>query len=172
MYIDEQSLGFRISSFDEGTLVDLPIAGGTCPLLVCKIAQCIHEFLQNSPLEIYNLKEHNGVWRLCTIRYSKRSKELSVFLVVCLIGVEGNIWSNECNRLQTILSNFKDDNDDNNMNVVTGCCYVVYNGASVAPTDLPVHTIFGNTEVTEYICGGKFKIAHSAFFQVNNIILH
>ena len=107
-----------------------------------------------------------------------------MFLVVQLSEVEPDVWSTECNRLQELLQNKKySSNSISNGHVqVTGLCYCAYNGASVAPTDLPLMTVYGDTTLreimemkgnsssdsSEYSYKASFDIAPNSFFQVSS----
>ncbi len=168
----QASLGFRVSTFDEGTIIDMPERGGTCPGVMCDVALDIHSFLQSTPFEVYNLKTHKGVWRLCTMRYSERSGQLLVFLIVQLSDVEPEKWSTECDRLKQLLQGKKYISSSSIGNTsseiqVTGLCYCAYNGASVAPTDLPIVTVYGDTTLREIMIMKGNRSIGSAYSNAN-----
>jgi tRNA (uracil-5-)-methyltransferase len=179
-----RSLGFRISSFDEGVMVDPPHDAPTVPAAMRSVVDAMIQFVRGSALAPYDLKTHKGVWRLCTIRYSRRTRDLHVLLCVKLADVDADVWAGEVARLATALEPLRrdaatdagDDADDAMYGVgvdglgtqlVTGCGYQAYDGASVAPTDLAVHSAFGRASVRETLLGAEFEIAPTAFFQVS-----
>jgi len=218
------SLGFRCSSFHEGIIVDPPDDVPTVPNAMKLVVRALNSFLKDSPLPIYDLHEHTGVWRLCTIRYSRRTSQMSVLLVVCLGGVEASAWVSEVDRLRKTLAGltrdeFTDPIEEHEVespssaeeaaaigsgsetkskssSIVTSCVYVSYDGASVAPTDLPLRRIIPTIgqgagagagvdtqstsadidstaldgSVNEVLLGANFKVAPTAFFQVSQYI--
>ena len=180
-----RSLGFRISSFDEGVMVDPPRDAPTVPAAMRAVVDAMIQFVRGSALAPYDLKTHEGVWRLCTIRYSRRTRDLHVLLCVKLADVDADMWAREVARLAAVLELLRrdattdvgDDADDAMYGVgvdglgthlVTGCGYQAYDGASVAPTDLTVHSVLGRPSVRETLLGAAFEIAPTAFFQVNS----
>jgi len=186
------SLGFRVSSFDEGSVVDPPTDAPTVPAAMRVVVNALIAFVRDSPFSVFDLKTHEGVWRLCTIRYSRRTQDLHVLLTVKLASVNAEMWSAEVGRLAEVLGALRrevgtDTGDDADAGtggrgagagvgsaLVTGCGYQAYDGASVAPTDLPVHSIIGRPTVKEELLGATFEIAPTAFFQVTSLpfLLH
>jgi tRNA (uracil-5-)-methyltransferase len=180
----QKSLGFRCTNFDKGVVVDPPTDVPTVPNAMKCVVQKIIEFIRTSELPIYDLKTHAGVWRLCTIRYSRRTNDLHVLLCVALVGIEPQLWATEVKRLSIALQALKRDittdmgddvdvyvssNSNIGVELVTGAGYQAYDGASVAPTDFPVHSIFGRGTVKEILSNASFEIAPTAFFQVSGI---
>ena len=109
---------------------------------------------------------------------------MHVLLTVKLASIDADKWAAEVGRLADVLGALRresgtDAGDDADEGIagrdagtgvgsalITGCGYQAYDGASVAPTDLPVHSIIGRPTVKEYLLGATFEIAPTAFFQV------
>lgn len=79
-------VGFRVSSFDDGALIASPQDSPTVPNAMKIVARTLTEFITTSPLQTYNISAHSGVWRTVVLRYSKRTQQLMLMLVVCLHG--------------------------------------------------------------------------------------
>mgnify|MGYP006879038416 CR=1 FL=1 len=187
---NEKSLGFRISSFRDGVRVENPEECPNVPKAMKVVVNKIIEFIKASPFEVYDLKSHRGVWRNLFLRYSKRSKEMLMMFVVSLDSIEVKAWQNECDRLKSALISLQRfDGIDNEVfrlesgeeicytsedtgesgNLISGITYQNYDGASVPPSDHPIHILYGRDYITEKMLDCEFKISPIAFFQVCNV---
>ena len=100
-------------------------------------------------LKIHYQLHCSGVWRLLTVRYSKRTGQMLLMVCVSLKAVDDEFWSKELKKFTDCIQNIKHtaalDNEDNqediheescdlNLNenpLVSGLCYQVYDGLSV-----------------------------------------
>ena len=80
------SVGFRVSSFHDGTLVASPEDCPTTPNAMKVVISTLVEFIRSSPLPCYDNATHGGVWRTVMCRYSKRTGQLTLMLCVQLLG--------------------------------------------------------------------------------------
>jgi hypothetical protein len=98
------SLGFRVSSYKDGLLVASPETCPHIPFPMVEIVKIFIRHLKGSALKVYDQYQHNGVWRLLTVRYSERTNQLILMLCVSLKGVDEEIWRQEKQALVEILS--------------------------------------------------------------------
>ena len=123
-----------------------------------------------------------GVWRLLTVRYSKRTKQMMVMLCVSLKAVDTSVWTGEMEKFTTFIRSIQrtetidcedislcfdeeSKNTDENNSLVTALCYQVYDGLSVPSSDHEVISIYGEVFKKylviifldrSYACGGFY----------------
>ncbi|CAM9180187.1 unnamed protein product, partial [Ectocarpus fasciculatus] len=159
-------VGFRVSSFQDGALVASPEDSPTVPNAMKIVARTLNEFACSSPLSCYDLASHSGVWRTVMLRYSKRTRQLTLMLCVCLPGDRTDGTATDAEKL--VHSTFDSEMaDSDGQPLVTGLCYQVFNGLSVPASDLPYTNVFGVPALEEYLLGCHFEVSPQAFFQVN-----
>ena len=73
------SVGFLASGWAGG--VSRPHILANIPSEACAIADVINEFLRDSPTEPYDSTTHRGLWRVMTIRISRRTRECMVIVM-------------------------------------------------------------------------------------------
>jgi hypothetical protein len=168
------AVGFRVSTFSQGVLVGSP---QDCPNIskpMKILVNAVNVFLrETSTLKVYDMHTHTGVWRLLTVRYSKRTQQMIVMLCVSLKAVEAEAWAQELALLTECirgiartadidceleqheheqeqagsscapLSDGMDCGDHDGAALVTGLCYQVYDGLSVPAADHEVISAFG-----------------------------
>lgn len=130
----EDEVGFRVSSFDDGALIASPQNSPTVPNAMKIVARSLTEFVCSSQLASYNITAHSGVWRTVMLRYSKRTLQLTLMLVVSLHGdretgsdAEKNVFStfdSELVRLTNMLQALTRDNcTDDESSMYNMCNY-------------------------------------------------
>lgn len=180
------AVGFRVSNFKDGVLVGSPEDCPNIPKAMKKLVRAVNIYLrENCDLKVYDIQNHTGVWRLLTVRYSKRTGQMLLMVCVSLKAVDDESWSKELKKFTDCIQNIKHtaalDNEDNqediheescdlNLNenpLVSGLCYQVYDGLSVPSADHSAINVFGESCILERMNGCSFRISPQAFFQVN-----
>lgn len=99
------SLGFRVSSFKDGVLVESPFECPNVPEEMKLVVQKFTDLIRSTPdLPVYDQHKHAGVWRLLTCRYSRRTNQMVVMLCVCLRGISVEAWSTAETAITSMLS--------------------------------------------------------------------
>ena len=195
----KESVGFRLSGFSTGVTVGAPYDCPNIPRVMKRLVNCFINFLGHSPFKTYDLMTHEGVWRLLTVRNSKRTGELIVMLCVNPPVSEDELssaWDMELKRLSghlQSLESFSDDFTEQNelpflpssfvntegakinesspvrRPLVSGFCLQVYTGVSVPLADHPSQLIFGKESIREELLGCTFEVSPQSFFQVSTL---
>ena len=92
-------LGFRVSSFGEGTLCESPHECGNVPEAAKQLCGSFEKFVRASSLPIYDVISHEGVWRQLTVQCSARTRHLRGIVQVKTLGVVDEVWSAEKTRM-------------------------------------------------------------------------
>lgn len=154
------------------------------PWEACAVADLVEEFLQTSPIPPYDSRSHNGMWRVLTIRSSKRTKECMVIVQHAPpTGGRGvtdkqdfsGVFESEKTRLVKLLVEGDLPMPERPVEVedphfpfrVTSIFFQEYDGLSTPPPEHPVQHAYGKMCLTEQLGDCKFQISPGAFFQVN-----
>jgi hypothetical protein len=73
------AVGFMASGWSGG--VSRPHMLANIPSEACAIVDVVNEFLKDSPTASYDSKAHRGLWRVLTIRTSRRTQECMVIIM-------------------------------------------------------------------------------------------
>ena len=73
--------GQRISSYAEGCTVVVPEGSRSNPPEMLRVVHRVNEFLRSSPLPVYNMDVHSGVWRGLTVRWAETTGQCMVILL-------------------------------------------------------------------------------------------
>ena len=176
------STGFLAGGWSGG--VSRPHLCTNVPWEACAVADLVEDFLQSSPIPPYDSKSHCGVWRVLTIRSSKRTKECMIIIQHApptggLGGTQkqdySNVFASERARLLKMLVDRDLPMVERPVEVqdpyfplrVTSIFLQEYDGLSTPPPEHPVQHLYGKTFLTEQLGACKFQISPGAFFQVN-----
>ena len=177
------SSGFLAAGWSGG--VSRPHLCTNVPWEACAIQDLVEEFLQTSPILPYEAKTHCGLWRVLTIRSSKRTKECMIIIQHApptggLGGVVqkedySNVFESEKQRLVKLLVDRDLPMVERPVEVqeshfplrVTSIFFQEYDGLSTPPPEHPVQHAYGKTNLTEKLGDCQFQISPGAFFQVN-----
>ncbi|KAI2512310.1 RNA methyltransferase [Fragilaria crotonensis] len=176
------STGFLAAGWSGG--VSRPHICTNVPWEACAVADIVEEFLQTSPIPPYDSKTHCGLWRVLTIRSSKRTKECMVIIQHAPptggLGVAekqdfSNVFESEQQRLVKLLVERDLPMPERTVDVeeqhfplrVTSIFFQEYDGLSTPPPEHPVQHAYGKMCMTEQLGDCKFQISPGAFFQVN-----
>jgi tRNA (uracil-5-)-methyltransferase len=176
------SIGFLAAGWSGE--VSRPHVCTNVPWEACAVVDVVHEFLQTSQFHPYDSKNHNGLWRILTIRSSRRTSECMIIIqhaspshekLDCSDEESLRLFQQEQQKLVTLLT----ENDlppvDRSVEIedphfplrVTSIFFQEYHGLSTPPPEHPVQHAFGKTCLTEKLGPCTFQISPGAFFQVN-----
>ncbi|OQS03270.1 tRNA (uracil-5-)-methyltransferase [Thraustotheca clavata] len=153
-------VGFRIGMYKEGV-----VAVGSAdkcinvPQVMKDICRTFQAYLESSPLPVYDVMTHEGVWRLLTIRLSERTKQIMLMIQANPSNIEADVWTAEKAKLISTLTQTHP--------AITSMYMQEYIGVSAPSEDHPIEHVFGATTIEEELLGLKFRISAQAFFQVN-----
>jgi tRNA (uracil-5-)-methyltransferase len=176
------STGFLAAGWSGG--VSRPHICTNVPWEACAVADIVEEFLQTSPIPPYDSKSHCGLWRVLTIRSSKRTKQCMVIVQHAPptggLGVAekqdfSGVFESEQQRLVKMLVEHDLPMPERAVEVqeqhfplrVTSIFFQEYNGLSTPPPEHPVQHAYGEMCMIEQLGDCKFQISPGAFFQVN-----
>ena len=172
----EVVLGFRVSSFGEGTVCESPRECGNVPEVTKKLCDAFEAFIRESALPIYDVAAHEGVWRQLTVQHSARTGHLRGMVQVKTLGVESKVWDAERARMTRWCEEHKASLG------LTGMLIQYYDGPSMPrendPSAVP-NLLWGAPDLEEHLTVPgpiamdvptptlKFLVSPGAFFQVN-----
>ena len=187
------AVGFMAGGWHGG--VSSPHCLANIPDIVCGIADIVDEFLRDSPVPVYLIKEHRGVWRTITIRSSDRTNQCMI--TVCHAPPSGglgakedgsddctDIFESEKQRLVKMLTQKiskpsrnlsssgavqKQEDSEEEMfchEQVTSIFFQEFEGVSNPSPQHPVQHSYGKQFLEEKLLQCTFQISPGAFFQV------
>mmetsp|Transcript_911 Transcript_911/g.1385 ORF Transcript_911/g.1385 Transcript_911/m.1385 type:complete len:659 (+) Transcript_911:65-2041(+) len=176
------SVGFLASGWSGG--VSLPHICQNISWEFCALAEIFEEFLKDSPIPPYDSRQHEGLWRILTIRSSRRTKECMIIIQHAppsggAAGTQkedySNVFDSEKKRLLNMLVNKDLPNvkrplevqDSHSTLRVSSIFFQEYDGLSNPPPEHDVQHAFGKKYLTEKLGDCEFQISPGAFFQVN-----
>lgn len=75
----EPCVGFRLGGFSEsGVVIASPKGSVHLPPAMLRVADAVTEFVKRSPLPVYDMITHVGIWRQLTVRVMNQGKEVMV----------------------------------------------------------------------------------------------
>jgi tRNA (uracil-5-)-methyltransferase len=173
------SVGFMAAGWSGG--VSRPHICPNIPWEACAVADLFEEFLQDSPLPPYELKGHTGVWRVLTIRISRRTRECMIIIQHAPPVAESSgedysdRFATEKQRMLKVLID-KDlllptrpiEVEEQHYPLrITSIFFQEYDGLSTPPPEYPVQHAYGKSCLTEKLGECLFQISPGAFFQIN-----
>eukprot|EP01084_Bolivina_argentea_P067810 123427_1 len=139
-----------------------------------RIAKCTQIFVRDQfnkyKYNSFHKRDHTGIWRKLDVRLSSRTKQFIVILQIQnrLLTIEQyNILKNDfykCIYNESMVVKKECEY------ILNGICILINNSVSTANNnECPMDILYGNNFHYELICGLKFRIHSTAFFQINTI---
>ena len=158
----EIAVGFRTGSFLGGSVtVDRPDKCINIPDSCKDAALRFEEFLTSS-LEVYDTKEHRGVWRGLLTKWSQQGTGLMVSVRYNPEGVDAAKMEDELARAQNV---FVGEEQLFGGEKVTSFYLHPFSSLS-APKDEDLKLQWGSPTIIEHLEDQSFEISPAAFFQV------
>lgn len=166
-------VGFMAAGWAGG--VSSPHCCANIPEEACAVVDIVNDFLKDSPLPPYDSKVHQGIWKLLTVRSSRRTKECMIVVTHAPatggVGEEDHLYQDhfesEKARLLSKLTTVKLPVTGHEPLSVTSVFFQEHDGMSVPTPDDPVQHVYGKLALTEQLGKCSFQISPGAFFQVN-----
>nr|XP_006819055.1 PREDICTED: tRNA (uracil-5-)-methyltransferase homolog A-like [Saccoglossus kowalevskii] len=130
-------------------------------------AKAVQSYIQQSARLGYNNRNHDGFWKLVTMRTSLRNQTM----VLVTVNTEGLSEEEIEKEKKSLLAYYEDGagKDDKPSSLLIQAQENKIGVSGVYDIDSPSEALFGDPYITEDILGIKFRISAEAFFQVNSI---
>ena len=149
------ALGFRVSSYKEGSVAVGPIDHlAFIPDAMKEVVHVFEAYFRSSGRKAYNPEDHSGFWRQVLVRTNLSGQVLAV------VSVHPQNLSPE--ELSSVKSELKALAEDNKMVSL----YFQPVSARKSGEEPPLEHVTGDTHLIEKLCGLEFSISPLAFFQV------
>ncbi|CDF32592.1 unnamed protein product [Chondrus crispus] len=138
-----------------------------------EIAQCLAPAIEKLGLQPYDKRAHEGYWRQVTCREGTRTGQVLVSVVVNPSALEENgapgdgtrISDEDCQK--TVIGALR---QHFGMDKELGIFWQPSSDRSAVGGDIPAIHLHGISSLHEEMCGLKFRIQPTAFFQVNTFM--
>lgn len=137
------------------------------------VARCLTPVFQKLKLEPYDKRTHEGYWRQVTCREGTRTGQVIVSVVVNPSALEGEqsigkasaVSDKDCQRsiVSALRNHFGEEKE-------LGVFWQPSNDKSAIAGDIPTIHLHGIKGLYEEMCGLRFRIQPTAFFQVNTVM--
>ena len=142
------------------------------------IAKLVQNFLCSSSQKVHfrsgNDVESSGYWRALLVRVSSKNREMLVLIQVDPKGFIAQTNAEEelialKHEFVQVLQNWAKAQQESNSYSIVSILWQEYSGCSnAAPFDLPSEILYGQSYLTDSLCGMNFRVQADSFFQVNN----
>ncbi len=152
---DEITLGFRISTYKEGSYAVGPVSHlAFISDAMREAVRVFEEYFRASGRKPYNPEDHSGFWRQVLVRTNLAGEVLAVVQVH-----PQNLSTEELDSVKSELKKVAEANKIISL-------YFEAVGPKKSGEDSPPERIMGSTHLVEKLCGLEFSISPLAFFQV------
>ena len=152
---DELTLGFRVSTYKEGSYAVGPVSHLTfISDAMREIVRVFEEHFRASGRMPYNPEDHSGFWRQVLVRTNLAGEVLAIAQVH-----PQNLSTEEIDSVKSELKKIAEANK-----VVS--LYFEAVGPKKSGEDPPLEHLMGSAHLVEKLCGLEFSISPLAFFQV------
>ncbi|XP_075490786.1 zinc finger CCCH domain-containing protein 24 isoform X1 [Primulina tabacum] len=192
------TVGFLLGNFREGvTAVEEPVGCPNVSRISGKYAAIFQDYLQHSPLPLWNRLNNSGFWRQLTVREGRKPckssvadnfenfiQEVLLIVQVCTLGFDDGQVKVEVEKLAQAFS--AGSSTESPYLPLTAFVIQDHTGISnVAPSDSPMRYVFTHRDegdcglqmtddiveprIHDHINDLRFSISPTAFFQVNTL---
>lgn len=191
-------IGFRMGSFINGNVIIGPVEYFTPPSpspssdvvvvspLMKQVVKRVEAFIVSKSYQTYDMCQHLGFWRSLLLRYSERTNQLLILVVV------GNPYERSLPKAQEALAKLTDATRSEidgvmkellafvasevsciasfnyQMSLSLSCVELFrFTGLSMPGSDCPIVTLQGEPFIEERLFDLSFRVSPYAFFQVN-----
>lgn len=137
-----------------------------------KLANCLTSVMRSLNMPVYDKRTHKGYWRQITCRKGYRTGEMIISVVVNPFDSDENeiqrIEMRDADRIcqRVIIESITKHFSGNKI----GIFWQSSNHMSTSAIDVPASHLYGIEALHEEMCGLRFRIQPSAFFQVNTLM--
>lgn len=158
-----KTIGFRIGSYDKGTIGVAPIENlKHIPHAMKNVVKIFEKFVRNSKLDIFNPELQTGHFRQLCVRLGMENE------LMIIVGIHPqNLSPEEIGKFKKDLITFFIEDEDGKKANVASLYYQEIVKKNPGESTTPPHHLWGATHIYEQILGLKFRISPLAFFQVN-----
>ncbi|KAK7590922.1 hypothetical protein V9T40_002535 [Parthenolecanium corni] len=159
-----KTVGFRFGSYVQGSTSVGSIAGlPHIPEEMCLVVKNFEQFIRASDLEVYNPENHCGFWKQLTVRLGTNTKQIMVIISTNIVDVsEENL-----EKVQSGIIEFFTQKSGKECNVTSLYLQKADYKSNIKSKDDTLQLLYGSSTIVEELCGLKFYISPSSFFQTN-----
>lgn len=152
---DVLTLGFRVSTYKEGSIAVGPIDHlAFIPDAMKEVVRVFEAYFRASNRKAYNPEDHSGFWRQVLVRTNLLGETMAIVAIH-----PQNLSPEELLTLKNELKTVAEENK-----IVS--LYFQAMGPKKPGEEPPLEHLMGTTHLVEKLCGLEFSISPQAFFQV------
>lgn len=160
----DNTVGFRFGQYRDGTSsVGEPYDLAIIPESMKNVVKHFQDFIRNSKFTSYNPEDHQGHWRMLTVRCC-RTGDLLMTVDFHPQQIDNTTIDEEKVRLKEYFTT-----GDGQSCKVSSMYWRTYSGVQTGSTEAEYEHICGSKYIEEKLFDLKFRVSPDAFFQVNTV---